>query len=47
VVWNNQNVLEEEIVTRGMKVRFLKLSESDRKMIDEIISLRLQAKSFS
>jgi hypothetical protein len=47
VIWNNQNVIEEEIVTRGMKVRFLKLSESDRKMIDEIISLRLQAKSFS
>jgi len=47
VVWNNQNVLEEEIVTRGMKVRFLKLSESDRKTINEIISLRLQAKSFS
>ena len=47
VVWNNQNVIEEEIVTRGMKVRFLKLSESDRKMINEIISLRLRAKSFS
>jgi hypothetical protein len=44
VVWNNQNVIEEEIVTRGMKVRFLKLSESDRKTINEIISLRLQAK---
>ena len=47
VVWNNQNVLEEEIVTRGMKVRFLQLSESDRKTIDEIISFRLQAKSLS
>jgi len=47
VVWNNQNVIEEEIVSRGMKVRFLKLSESDRKMINEIISLRLQAKAFS
>ena len=47
VVWNNQNVIEEEIVTRGMKVRFLKLTESDRKMINEIISLRLQVKSFS
>ena len=47
VVWNNQNVIEEEIVTRGMKVRFLKLTESDRKMIHEIISLRLQVKSFS
>ncbi len=45
VIWNNQNVLEEEIVTRGMKVRFLQLSESDRKMINEIISLGLQAKA--
>lgn len=45
VVWNNQNVLEEEIVTRGMKVRFLQLSEEDRKMIDEIISLRAQVKA--
>ena len=42
VVWNNQNVVEEEIVTRGMKVRFLQLSENERKMINEIISLRLQ-----
>ena len=45
VVWNNQNVIEEEIVTRGMKVRFLRLSDSDRKAIDEVISLRLQARS--
>ena len=45
VVWNNQNVVEEEIVTRGMKVRFLKLSETDRKLINEIISLRMQAKT--
>ena len=45
VVWNNQNVIEEEIVTRGMKVRFLRLSETDRKMIKEIISLGLQAKA--
>jgi hypothetical protein len=47
VVWNNQNVIEEEIVSRGMKVRFLKLSESDRKIINEIISLRSQAKVLS
>ena len=47
VVWNNQNVLEEEIVTRGMKVRFLKLSESDRKAIDEIMALGRQAKALS
>jgi hypothetical protein len=46
VVWNNQNVLEEEIVIRGMKVRFLKLSESDRNMINEIISVHLQTKVF-
>ena len=47
VVWNNQNVIEEEIVSRGMKVRFLKLSESDRKLINEIISLHFQAKALS
>jgi hypothetical protein len=45
VVWNNQNVIEEEIVTRGMKVRFLKLSDSDRKMINEIMALGLPAKA--
>jgi hypothetical protein len=47
VLWNNQNVLEEEVVTRGMKVKFLQLSETDRKMIDEIISVRTQAKALS
>ena len=47
VVWNNQNVLEEEIVTRGMKVRFLKLTESDRKIITKIIALGFPAKSLS
>jgi hypothetical protein len=45
VIWNNRNVLEEEVITRGMKVRFLQLSDSDRKMLDEIISSRLQAKT--
>jgi hypothetical protein len=40
VVWNNQNVLDEEVVTRGMKVRFLQLTENDRKIIREIISTR-------
>ena len=45
VVWNNQNVIEEEIVTRGMKVRFLKLSASDRKTINEIITLGWQSKA--
>jgi hypothetical protein len=45
VVWNNQNVINEEIVVRGMKVRFLKLSEQERKMIQETIALRLEAKA--
>ena len=43
VVWNNQNVLEEEIVNRGMKVRFLQLSEADRKVLNEIVSKQKQA----
>jgi PilZ domain len=47
VIWNNQNVLEEEVVTRGMKVRFLQMSEKDRQIIDEIISLRTQVKGLS
>jgi hypothetical protein len=47
VVWNNLNVLEEEVVTRGMKVRFLKLSEQDRRIIDEVISLRSQVKALT
>lgn len=46
VVWNNQNVIEEEIVVRGMKVRFLHLSQSDRMILDELISLHLQSKAF-
>ena len=47
VIWNNQNVIEEEIVVRGMKVRFLQLTDKERKMIDEIIALRLQAKALA
>jgi hypothetical protein len=45
VIWNNQNVIEEEIVVRGMKVRFLQLSDSERKMIQGLISFGLQAKA--
>ena len=47
VVWNNQNVINEEIVVRGMKVRFLKLSEQERKMIRETIVLRQEAKALT
>ncbi|MGD9176012.1 MAG: PilZ domain-containing protein [Desulfobacterales bacterium] len=43
VIWNNQNVINEEIVIRGMKVRFLKLSAQERKMIQETIALHLNA----
>lgn len=45
VVWNNQNVIEEEIVSRGMKVRFLKLTDSERKLLQRVISKGLQAKT--
>lgn len=45
VIWNNQNVIREEIVVRGMKVRFLKLSDQERRMIQETIALRLDAKA--
>ena len=47
VIWNNKNVIEEEIVVRGMKVRFLQLTDSERKMIDEIIALCLQTKALA
>ena len=40
VVWNNQNVLEEEVVTRGMKVRFLQLTETNRKIVNEILLIK-------
>lgn len=45
VIWNNQNVIDEEVVIRGMKVRFLKLSEQERRMIQETIALRLEARA--
>ena len=45
VIWNNQNVINEEIVIRGMKVRFLRLTEQERKMIQDTIALRLEARA--
>lgn len=38
VLWNNQNVATDKIITRGMKVRFLQLSAGDRNVINELIS---------
>lgn len=38
VVWSNANVPEERIITRGMGVRFLSISEQDRKVLNEAIA---------
>ena len=38
VLWNNNNVSADKIIHRGMKVRFLQLSDDDRKILDEIVS---------
>ena len=38
VMWNNQNVSEDKIIARGMKVRFLQLSDEDRKILNEIVA---------
>ncbi|UCE53456.1 MAG: PilZ domain-containing protein [Desulfobacterales bacterium] len=37
VMWNNKNVSEDKIISRGMKVRFLQLSDEDRKILNEIV----------
>ena len=39
VLWNNNNVPRDQIVARGMKVRFLQLSDSERQFIEEIVSV--------
>ena len=38
VLWNNENVSADKIIHRGMKVRFLQLSNDDRKTLTEIVS---------
>jgi len=38
VVWSNANVPEERIITRGMGVRFLGITEQDRKVLNEAIA---------
>jgi c-di-GMP-binding flagellar brake protein YcgR len=38
VVWSNANVPEDRIITRGMGVRFLGISEQDRKVLSEAIA---------
>ena len=41
VVWSNINVPESKIVTRGMGIRFIKISEEARKRLTEGIEHRL------
>jgi len=38
VLWNNNSVPQDQIVARGMKVRFLQLSDNERQFIEEIVS---------
>ena len=37
VLWNNNNVPQDQIVARGMKVRFLQLSLDDRLFLKEVM----------
>ena len=39
VLWNNNNVPQGQVVARGMKVRFLQLSDDERQFIEEIVSV--------
>ena len=38
VLWNNNNVPPDQIVARGMKVRFLQLSDDERQILKNIVS---------
>lgn len=38
VVWSNANVPEEKVVLRGMGVRFVRVSERERKVLDKALS---------
>ena len=38
VVWNNNNVPGDQVVARGMKVRFLKLTDEDRLFLNEMVA---------
>ena len=38
VLWHNDNVPQDQIISRGMKVRFLRLSDDERQFIEEIVS---------
>lgn len=38
VLWNNSNVPRDQIVARGMKVRFLKLTEDERQFLKDRVA---------
>jgi hypothetical protein len=38
VLWNNTNVPQDQIVARGMKVRFLQITEDERQILNELVS---------
>ena len=38
VTWSNLNVPESEVVNRGIGIRFLEISEEDRRFISEVIA---------
>ena len=38
VLWNNANVPQDQVVARGMKVRFLQLSGTERQILKNIVS---------
>jgi hypothetical protein len=39
VLWNNNNVPRDQIVARGMKVRFLQLSKDERQYLKDIVAV--------
>jgi uncharacterized protein (TIGR02266 family) len=43
VVWSNSNVPRENIVNRGMGIRFVHITEDDREILNELVSAPLEA----
>ncbi len=45
VVWSNGNIPEEKVVTRGMKIRFLKNLEKERDILNSTLKMHLESKN--
>jgi hypothetical protein len=43
VLWNNNHIAAEDIITRGMKIRFLQLSVEGRELIQTIFQEHAKA----